>query len=237
STLVKASAALPLLLLVVWVVARRPEGTRLRAGLIHGGLAALIGFVVAAPFVQAQDPSLGMLELAGHEGWLAPSRLVRRALDFVSGDTLGVIARIGFAAALLICVVALARRLARNHALAAELGAAWGWSLILLMLLGPVLLPWYVAWSLPLAWLLPRVARSVLIGTGLALAVSQWTVEPTLFPDAYDANVLVGHYVLTPVVLALTGWLLLDLRRRIHGRLPLGPEADAAEVAAAGREE
>ncbi|MBA3691080.1 MAG: DUF2029 domain-containing protein, partial [Actinobacteria bacterium] len=48
STLVKASAALPLLLLVVWVVARRPEGTRLRAGLIHGGLAALIGFVVAA---------------------------------------------------------------------------------------------------------------------------------------------------------------------------------------------
>ena len=61
------------------------------------------------------------------------------------------------------CVVALARRYGRS-ASTIELGAAWGWSLILLMLLGPVLLPWYVAWSLPLVWLLPRVPRAVLIG-------------------------------------------------------------------------
>lgn len=237
ATLVKASAALPLFLLVVWVVARRPEGSRLRAALTHAGLAALIGAVVAAPFLQTQDPSLGMLELAGHQGWLAPSRLAARALDFVSGDTLGVIARIGFAAALLVCVAALARRLTRHHAPAAELGAAWGWSLILLMLLGPVLLPWYVAWSLPLVWLLPRVPRTVLIGTGVALAISQWTAEPTLYPGAYDANVLVGHYVLTPVVLVWAGWLLLDLRRRFRDGLPLGPETDAAEVSAAAGED
>jgi hypothetical protein len=236
ATLVKASAALPLLLLVVWVVARQAEGTRLRAALTHGGLAALIGAVVAAPFLQAQDPSLGMLELAGHEGWLAPSRLVRRTLDFVSGDTLGVIARIGFAAALLICLAALIRRLTRGHAPALELGAAWGWSLILLMLLGPVLLPWYVAWSLPLVWLLPRVPRTVLIGTGAALALSQWTAEPTRYPGAYDANVLIGHYVLTPVVVAFAVWLLVDLRRRCRDGLSLGPETDPAEVAAATRQ-
>ncbi|MEO8292139.1 MAG: glycosyltransferase 87 family protein [Actinomycetota bacterium] len=236
ATMVKASAALPLLLLIVWVVARRPEGRRLRSALTHGGLAALIGAMAAAPFLQTQDPSLGMLELAGHEGWLAPSRLVRRALDFVSGDTLGVIARIGFAAALLICVVALARRLARVDVPPAELGAAWGWSLILLMLLGPVLLPWYVAWSLPLVWLLPRVPRTILIGTGVALAISQWATEPTVYPGAYDANVLVGHYVLTPVVLVWAGWLLLDLRRRFRDGLPLGPEAEAAEVPAAAAE-
>jgi hypothetical protein len=237
ATLVKVSAGLPLLLLVVWVVARRPEGARLRAALTHGGLATLIGAVVAAPFLQTQDPSLGLLELSGHEGWLAPSRLVHRLLDFVSGDTLGVIGRIGFAAALLICVVALARRLTRAGTPATELGAAWGWSLVLLMLLGPVLLPWYVAWSLPLVWLLPRVPRTALIGTGVALAVSQWTAEPTLYPGAYDVNVLVGHYLLTPVVLALAAWLLIDLRRRCRDRLPLGPEAEAAEVAAASRQD
>lgn len=237
ATLVKASAALPLFLLVVWVVARRPEGSRLRAALTHAGLAAFIGAVVTAPFLQTQDPSLGMLELAGHQGWLAPSRLVARALDFVSGDTLGVIARIGFAAALLVCVAALARRLTRRHAPAAELGAAWGWSLILLMLLGPVLLPWYVAWSLPLVWLLPRVPRTVLIGTGGALGISQWATEPTLYPGAYDANVLVGHYVLTPVVLVWAAWLLLDLRRRFRDGLPLGPETEAAEVSAAAGED
>jgi hypothetical protein len=236
ATLVKASAALPLLLLVVWVVARRAQGTRLRAALTHGGLAVLIGAVVAAPFLQTQDPSLGMLELAGHEGWLAPSRLVRRALDFVSGDLLGVIARIGFAAALLICLAALVRRLTRGHAPALELGAAWGWSLILLMLLGPVLLPWYVAWSLPLVWLLPRVPRFVLIGTGAALALSQWTAEPTRYPGAYDANVLIGHYVLTPLVVALAVWLLIDLRRRCRDHLPLGSQTDPAEVATATRQ-
>lgn len=234
---VKASAALPLLLLVVWVVARRPEGTRWRAALTHGGLAALIGAAVSAPFLQTQDPSLGMLELSGHEGWLAPSRLVRRALDFVSGDTLGVIARIGFAAALLICLVALARMLMREHTPAAELGAAWAWSLVLLMLLGPVLLPWYVAWSLPLVWLLPRVPRTVLIGTAAALALSQWTAEPSFYPGAYDANVLIGHYVLTPLVLVWAAWLLIDLRRRCRDGLPLGPEAEAAEVAAAARKD
>jgi alpha-1,6-mannosyltransferase len=234
ATLVKASAALPLLLLIVWVVARRPAGQRLRAGLAHGGLAAAIGIAVAAPFLQTSDPSLGMVELAGHEGWLAPSRLVRRFLDFVSFDTLGVVARIGFAAALLICVVALASRVWRTPSVA-ELGAAWAWSLILLMLLGPVLLPWYVAWSLPLVWLLPRVPRAVLIGTGVALTLSQWTTEPTVYPGAYDANVLIGHYVLTPLVLVGTVWLLLDLRRRIREALPLGAEQEQQQIPAAAR--
>ena len=236
ATTVKASAALPLLLLIVWVVARRPAGERMRAALTHGGLAVAIAVAVAAPFAQMQDPSFGMVELAGHEGWLAPSRLVRRFLDAVSFDTLGMVARIGFALALILCVVALARRTARS-ASSTELGAGWGWSLILLMLLGPVLLPWYVAWSLPLVWLLPRVPRAVLLGTGMALTLSQWTTEPTRYPGAYDANVLIGHYVLTPLVLAGAAWLLLELRRRLRGGLPLGAEDEPAHVAAAARED
>jgi hypothetical protein len=228
-TLVKASAGLPLLLLIVWVVARRPAGQRLRATLAHGSLAAAIVAVGSLPFVQTDDPSLGMLELAGHEGWLAPSRLVRRFLDLVSFDTLGILARIGFGAVLVICVVALARRTAGSSSVR-ELGASWAWSLILLMLLGPVLLPWYVAWSLPLVWLLPRVPRTVLLGTGVALTLSQWTTEPTRYPGAYDANVLIGHYVLTPLVLAGSVWLLMDLRRRLRGGVPLGAEQEQAEV-------
>ena len=235
ATLVKASAALPLLLLIVWVVARRPAGRRVRAALAHGGLVATIGGVVAAPFLQTSDPSLGMLELAGHEGWLAPSRLVRRFLDFVSFDTLGVIARIGFAALLVICMSALVRRVWRSTSVT-ELGAAWAWSLILLMLLGPILLPWYVAWSLPLLWLLPKAPRVALLGTGVALTLSQWTTEPTRYPGAYDANVLIGHYVLTPMVLAGTVWLVLDLRRRCRDDLPLGAEYEQAEVAAAAED-
>lgn len=236
--LVKATAALPLLLLLVWCVARAPAGRRARTFATHAGSAAVIGAVFAAPYLDLHDPTLGMLELAGHEGWLAPSRFFRRLLDGLSGDTLGFVARIAFALALLVCVVMLARmvwRAARSADGTTEderlaLGAAWGWSLLFLMLLGPVLLPWYVTWALPLAWLLPRAPRLVLLGTSVALGLSQWTAEPARFPTAYDANVLIGHYVITPVVIAFLGWLLLDGWRRWRGAMPLHDEQEHARA-------
>jgi hypothetical protein len=199
---------------------------------VAGGLA----LVFALPFLQAEDPSLGMLELASHEGWLAPSRFFRRLLDAISADTFGVLARIAFPALLLGAVFLIARSLTRRAATLTPIaeGAAWGWGLLCLMLLGPVLLPWYVTWALPLAWLLPRVPRTVLIGTSVALTVSQWTSEPARFGAAYDANVLFGHYVVTPVVIGLLVWLLLDLWRRTRSGAPL--EDEPREVPAAAGE-
>ncbi len=233
--LVKAPAAVPLLLLVAVAVARREPGRRARAALAHAGVAGAIALASAAPFLQTSDPSLGMLELARHEGWLAPSRLARRALDAVSGGALGVVARVAFALVLVASIALVATwlvRRARSVSVAAQ-GAAWGWGLILLMLLGPVLLPWYVTWSLPLVWLLPRAPRSALIGSGVVLTLSQWTTEPARFPAAYDANVLFGHYALTPVVVALLGWAGLDLLRRVRAGAPLEDPPD--EVAAGSR--
>jgi alpha-1,6-mannosyltransferase len=222
-TLVKATAGIPLLLLVVAVVARRERGARGRTLLAHLAVAGGIGLAFSLPFLQRKDPSLGMLELARHEGWLAPSRLFHRVLDAVSGGTLGVVARVAFPLALLAAVFLVARWLAgRGREVTPEAqGAAWGWGLLFLMLLGPVLLPWYVTWTLPLVWLLPRVPRAVAIGTGTALTVSQWTAEPALFAKAYDANVLFGHYMLTPVVVALLVWLCVDLLRRVRSGAPL----------------
>jgi hypothetical protein len=231
--LIKATAFLPLLLLVVWVAWRRPAGERGRALVVHGGAAVAIVAVVAAPFLQLQDPTLGMLELAGHEGWLAPSRFVGRALDAISGDTLGSVARVAFAVTLVAAAAWLVRSVARSASASApptEVLAAWGWSMLALMLLGPVLLPWYLAWSLPLLWLLPSVPRTALLVLSGALAVSQWTAEPGRYPDAYDVNVLVGHYVLAPVALAVLVWVGLDLRRRFSEAAPLREtEGEAAE--------
>jgi hypothetical protein len=235
-TLVKVVAGLPLLLLLVWCVARAPAGRRVRTFVTHAGAAAAIGAVFAAPFLNTHDPSLGMFELAGHEGWLAPSRFFRRLLDALSGDTLGIVARFAFASLLLVVVVILAREVWRSalrtrdeRAAALALGAAWGWSLVFLMLLGPILLPWYVVWALPLVWLVPRVPRLVLLGTSVALGVSQWTAEPGRFPGAYDTNVLIGHYVITPVVIALLGWLLLDGWRRWRGGFVLEDEQEVSD--------
>jgi hypothetical protein len=223
ATLVKITAAVPLALLVVAAVARRPRHERARALAAHLGVAAGLALAFSAPFLQTKDPTLGMAELAGHEGWLAPSRLFRRVLDAVSGDTLGLVARVVFPAILVVTLFAIGRWLLRRGVALTWVneGAAWGWGLLCLMLLGPVLLPWYVTWALPLAWLLPRVPRTVLLGTGVSLTVSQFAAEPSRFPRVYDVNLFFGHYVLTPVVIGLLGWLLVDLWRRTRSGAPL----------------
>jgi hypothetical protein len=214
---------------VVWVAWRRAPSERLRAGAAHAGVALAIVAIVAAPFFQLHDPTLGMLELSAHEGWLAPSRFFRRVLDAVSGDTSGVVARVAFAVALLVAVVWLVRAVARAAASGrptSELLGGWGWALLTLTLLGPVLLPWYLAWSLPLVWILPLVPRVSLIVLSVVLAVSQWTAEPLRFPEAYDVNVLIGHYALTPIVIGLLVWLALDLRRRLMVPIALHDEEE-----------
>lgn len=221
--LVKATAAVPLLLLLLAVVARRERGSRARALVGHAALIGAIALAFAAPFLQTKDPTLGMVELARHEGWLAPSRFFRRVLDAVSGDTLGVLARVAFPLVLLAALVLIGRSLLRRGPglTPAAQGGAWGWGLLFLMLLGPVLLPWYVTWALPLAWLLPRVPRVVFLSVGACLTVSQFVAEPASFRAAYDANVWFGHYVLTPVVIGLLVWLGVDLVRRIRAGAPL----------------
>jgi hypothetical protein len=234
-TLVKVTAGAPLLVFVVARVASRPKGERVREAVRHVGLAGAIGLVAALPFANTHDPTLGLVELAGHEGWLAPSRLFRRLLDAVSGDSLGVVARVAFVVVLVAVLGLLVRELVRRAPTSPSLEAAsWGWALLALMLLGPVLLPWYVVWSLPLVWLLPRVPRLVALGMSLALTLSQWTSEPASFMTAYDANIWFGHYVLTPVVIALLGWLLLDLVRRVRSGSAL---ADRAHEEAAADDE
>ena len=112
--LVKATLLVPLILVVVWIVARRAPGERLRAGLKATGVAAVIGLAFALPYLQPEDPSLGMLELAKHEGWLAPATLARRVVDMVSFGTLGGLAKLVFAAALVAALIAVGRMVARE---------------------------------------------------------------------------------------------------------------------------
>ncbi len=232
--LIKATVVLPLVLVVVWCVARSPGGQRGRTALTHAGLAIAIGLVFALPYLQTDDPTLGMLELAGHEGWLAPSVLVRKVFGWLSFGTLGWLARVVFAIVLLVTFVRLAHDVARRGAgreSVEAVGAAMGWSLVALTLLGPVLLPWYVAWVLPLVWLLPRPPRATVIVAGATLALAQWSTEPLRYPDAFAVNLWVGHWIVTPAMLVLVIWCLVDLRRRILDRLPLhDPERISAET-------
>jgi len=233
--MVKATAAVPLLLLLVAVVARTEPGRRARALAAHLAVAAAIALLFALPFLQTSDPTLGMVELARHQGWLAPSRFFGRVLDAMTGDSLGILARVAFAVAFVLALFLIARALVRRApAIPADAqGASWGWSLLFMMLLGPVLLPWYLAWTLPLAWLLPKMPRLTVVWVGTLLTVSQWATEPTRYPRAYDVNVLFGHYGLTPVAVGVLAWLVVDFVRRLRTATPLEEEQD--EVAASAR--
>ena len=222
--LIKATVVLPVVLVIVWCVARASRRDRVRTLAAHAGLAVAIGLAFAVPYLQADDPTLGMLELAGHEGWLAPSVMVGRIFELLSFGTLGWLARVAFAAVLVVTFVALARDVGRRAAAGEPteaIGAALGWSLVALMLLGPILLPWYVTWALPVAWLLPRAPRTTLIVAGAALALAQWSTEPLRHPDAFGLNLWIGHWIVTPAMLVLVIWCLVDLRRRVIDRRPL----------------
>jgi hypothetical protein len=224
--LVKATAVLPLVLLIAWCVARSEPARRRRTLLTHAGLAVAISALFASPYLQLNDPSLGMLSLAGHEGWLAPSAVLRRILDVITFGTLGWVPRVGCAVVLVWLVGALGVGVWRRGAALAPkgLGAAWAWSLVLFMLLGPVLLPWYVVWALPLVWLLPRTARATLIATSALMAVTLWSAEPLRFPGAFELDLFVGHWIVTPVLLGLLIWMIADLRERLAIGMPLDDE-------------
>jgi alpha-1,6-mannosyltransferase len=227
--LIKATAGIPLILLLVWCIARRRPEDRWRVAISHVGLALVITALFSAPYAQLQDPTLGILALAGHQGWLAPAAVGSRLVDVVTFGTLGwtvrVIAGVMLAWAVWRLSVAIWRRTSGTDVAGApvmsprEQAATWGWVLMLLMLLGPVLLPWYVVWALPLAWVLPKAPRTALIAVSALLGASLWSTEAMRYPGAFSLNVFVGNWIVVPVIVWLLVVLLRDLRSRIDDGL------------------
>ncbi|MDP9301982.1 MAG: hypothetical protein M3P43_13995 [Actinomycetota bacterium] len=224
AALIKVTALLPLILLLVWCVARRAPEERRAAFVSRVGLSAGIGLLFALPYVQLHDPTLGMLGLAGRVGWFAPPGVVAKAVDFVTFHTLGWAVKLGALSLLAWGVWSLARAVWRRASTGSmsgkELAAVWGWALVLLLLLGPVLLPWYVVWALPLVWALPRVPRVAALAASSMLGVTLWSEEPLRYPGAFDLNLLVGYLVVVPVLLVMLVLVIQDLRSRMEqGRL------------------
>ena len=201
--LIKATAGLPLLLLLVWCVAR---ASRRIAGAWASRMWALPPRSRRRSprrSSSSRSPTPGMLELAGREeGWLAPAAVGARLVDLLTFDTMGWVVRAVAAAILAVAIWRLARTVWRRTTgtdvawapvmMPREQAATWGWALLLLMLLGPVLMPWYVVWVLPLAWVLPKAPRTALIAVSSLLGVTLWSAEALRYPGAFSLNVSSG---------------------------------------------
>jgi hypothetical protein len=90
----------------------------------------------------------------------------------------------------------------------------------LLMLLGPILLPWYVVWGLPLVWALPRIPRTAVIATSSMLGVTLWSAEALRYPGGFQLNLWIGYLIVVPILTVMLLFIIRDLRSRIElGRL------------------
>src|SRR5207253_9326855 len=87
--LVKTTAAIPLVLLVIGSIWRRPRPRRPGVVVAHGAVIGALVAVCAAPFMQTKDPTLGLSTLATHVGWLAPLRFFRVLLPKAAASLWG----------------------------------------------------------------------------------------------------------------------------------------------------
>ncbi|CAN5690114.1 polyprenol phosphomannose-dependent alpha 1,6 mannosyltransferase MptB [soil metagenome] len=230
--LVKISAAVPLVLLIAYVVTRNEPARRWRVLAAHVGTAMAITFVAALPFMQRSNPTLGMVELVQHGSWIAPPALVERIFEAVGSGVAGdlggsagvVLARLGMFAALAAGLFTIMRQVVRHAAEGSVsfLASAWGWSFLLMMLFSPTLFPWYFAWMLPVAWALPRVPRRTLELSFIALVTAQLTTENFLLPEWMHIDLAIGH----PILVIVLVWFLRDLYLRLKNDVPLDAETD-----------
>jgi hypothetical protein len=239
ATLIKASAGPALVLAVVASVAARPSGSRLRLFGLEAVVVLGLAVAFGAPYWQTSNPTLGLSELATHRGWVTATRLLLATLGGIAENLWGAggrtaveaVIRVSMTAAavagLALVCAAVVRRIrgpspstGGTWTAPAE-GAAWAWALVVFILAAPVLLPWYVAWALPVAWFLPRGGRFLVAGLSCLLAVTHAIAEPALGSDEYRFVLLIGHDVVGPALLVALVWALVRAVRMAGGRSAL----------------
>jgi len=231
---VKASAVIPLVLLLVAIAATVEPERRTRVLAKYAAVVGGIWLVLAAPYLQWTNPTLGLFELSGHDSGKAPGQLLVHALTWV-GTTIGgpafetpatIMAHLLLFGASVVAVWMIARRIWQDASARRPMAqtAAWGWALLTAILLAPMLGAWYLVWVLPLAWALPRVARRSVVILCLAFTVTELVTENSNLPELIrSVRLPIGH----PVALIVCVWVAVELIRRLARRTPL--DAETAE--------
>jgi alpha-1,6-mannosyltransferase len=232
TALMKSPLGVVLALHVIVSVLRRPKGERSSPLLLHLGVVLALAVPLVAPYLQFENPLLGtdslstvVTYLSPNAFWVMGGNLIAPLLGVWIGRVMILGARVGFPIAFLVGAFLVARLAFRKKGLDwREHGAAWGWTMVFFLLTAPILWPWYLLWALPMAWLLPWKPRATLIGLAAALPLLQVTGEPGRYQRLHEAGVVVGIFVLGPVLLVVLAWVFKDLRRAQAERRLAGVE-------------
>jgi Glycosyltransferase family 87 len=234
---VKASAVVPLALLIVAIVANAEPERRRRVLATYGGVVAGVWLALALPFMRGGNPITALLEVSSHDSWMAPGQLIVRGASglggLIGGDALrepfAIGARIALFAASIAAVVAIGHRIwTSTRARTPEgLAAGWGWAFLAITLPSPVLFTWYLVWALPLAWALPKIARRGIVILSAFFVVTQLVTETSRLPTFLRTVKLpFGH----PIAVAVCVWVGYDLVRRLRKGTPLDEETDEPAI-------
>jgi alpha-1,6-mannosyltransferase len=234
---VKATAVVPLALLIVAIVANAEPDRRRRVLAMYGGVVAGVWLALALPFMRGGNPITALLEVSSHDSWMAPGQLIVRGASglggLIAGDALrapfAMAARIALFAGSLAAVVAIGHRIwTSTRARTPEaLAAGWGWAFLAITLPSPVLFTWYLVWALPLAWVMPKIARRGIVILSAFFVVTQLVTETSRLP-AFLRTVKLpfGH----PIAIAVCVWVGYDLVRRLRKGTPLDEETDEPAI-------
>jgi alpha-1,6-mannosyltransferase len=228
---VKATAVIPLVLLIVMVVADTEPGRRRRVLMTYVGVSGGVWLALAIPFLQSINPTLGLMEVAGHDSWLAPGQILVHLFSgigrLIGGEPFAehaqVLARITLLATSTGAVLWIARKLwtKPEWRTPTALAAAWGWALLAVILPAPILFTWYLMWILPLVWVLPKIPRRSMVLLSVFFVVTQLVTESQRLPDGLrSVHLTFGH----PVAIAVCIWVGITLYRRLRDDVPFEAE-------------
>jgi hypothetical protein len=229
AALLKSPLAVVLILFVGVTAYRRGRGRRLTGLAMHGAMVAAVGLLVAWPFLQTEDPTLGTIKLSAWSNFLAASTTLRKAAADLAGalpDALGrlitIAAQWALPVSFAVAFIAVAFHLARRPSRLQSDGAGWAWVLLLMTLAVPILWPWYLLWTLPVAWMLPRRPRGVVLGLSAVLPVLH--AFPILAPELWAQVVDIGLLLVASALIVALWWLLKNLFRGLRSGIPVEAE-------------
>jgi alpha-1,6-mannosyltransferase len=203
ASLVKVVAAIPLLLWWWSVLRSAGPGDGLRRLAPHAALAAGLTAVLSAPLFAGWHSVTAVANLASRQGWASGARLVTRIAHALHLPGASPVVYGAFLMLFALIVWRLERLVPAREP------ARWGRALLLFALFAPYLLPWYVAWFVPILALIED-AWLVRVGVALGglLALTGVPAEADGAAWLWRDMMLGVHHVAAAVTLILLGLAL-----------------------------